>query len=275
MAELLSNMGIKTAILDLTKNRNSYYIYTKNDERLRQKATETINKLRNGVADGIKVNKNLTIYTTLPDEYVQLEDCGKILSTLLRNYDLILLDCDFTTPEQYFKQSQEIFLIQTMDVLTIQPLTAFLRNLKMKNMLEEDKIRIIINKEQKVRGLSTRAIIGGMAYYNDPSMSFMTELFDKDKVQHCVVPFDLQTSSKYLEGLVNCNITLKGYSRNIIESFKLIASMIYPKMSNNNKKMKKSVPTLAAGPDYSRSNNYNNKFSKSMNDTLEQMKKKY
>ena len=29
LAEITSNMGIDTAILDTTKNRNSYYIYTK------------------------------------------------------------------------------------------------------------------------------------------------------------------------------------------------------------------------------------------------------
>ena len=35
MAEILSKKGIKTAILDLTQNKNSYYVYTKNDETLR------------------------------------------------------------------------------------------------------------------------------------------------------------------------------------------------------------------------------------------------
>ena len=32
VAEILSMNGIDTAILDLTKNKNSYYIYTKNEE---------------------------------------------------------------------------------------------------------------------------------------------------------------------------------------------------------------------------------------------------
>ena len=38
-------MNINTAILDMTKNRNSYYIYTQNDENLRQKANVSIDKL--------------------------------------------------------------------------------------------------------------------------------------------------------------------------------------------------------------------------------------
>ena len=38
LAEVLSKKGIKTAILDLTKNKNAYYIYTQNEEELRKKA---------------------------------------------------------------------------------------------------------------------------------------------------------------------------------------------------------------------------------------------
>ena len=37
LAMLFSSMGINTAILDTTRNRNSYYIFTKNEEELRKK----------------------------------------------------------------------------------------------------------------------------------------------------------------------------------------------------------------------------------------------
>ena len=35
LAQFISSTGVNTAILDTTKNRNSYYIYTKNEEELR------------------------------------------------------------------------------------------------------------------------------------------------------------------------------------------------------------------------------------------------
>ena len=57
VAELLSSMGVNVAILDTTKNRNSYYIYTKNEEPLREIATHCIEKLAQGIAEGIKVNQ--------------------------------------------------------------------------------------------------------------------------------------------------------------------------------------------------------------------------
>lgn len=45
IAELMSSIGINTAILDTTQNRNSYYIYTKNEEPLREIATHSIQGL--------------------------------------------------------------------------------------------------------------------------------------------------------------------------------------------------------------------------------------
>lgn len=48
LADILSNIGINTAILDLTENKNSYYIYTKNDENLRKTANSCIRKINSG-----------------------------------------------------------------------------------------------------------------------------------------------------------------------------------------------------------------------------------
>lgn len=232
IADIISNQGIKTAILDLTRNRNSYYIYTKNEEILRQKAIECTEKLLNGIAEGITVNKNLDVYTSLPGENNGIDKYEEILSTLAQNYSLILLDCDFKTEYGYLSESQEIYLVQSMDVLTIQPLTAYLRDLKAKNVLDQNKLRVVINKYTKLRGITERTIIGGMSFYNDPSMSFMTELFNRENIRYTVIPFEIQTYSKYLEGLINCNITTNGYSKDFTNSLKKLANMVYPLIIN-------------------------------------------
>lgn len=259
VAEILSNQGIKTAILDLTKNRNSYYIYTKNEEALRTKAINCTSKLLEGIAEGVEVNKNLDVYTSLPGENNGIEDYQKILSTLLQKYSLILLDCDFKTELGYINKSQEIYLVQSMDVLTIQPLTAYLRDLKAKNVLDQNKLRVVINKYVKVRSVTEKTIIAGMAFYNDPSMSFMTELFNRENIRYTVVPFEMQTYTKYLEGLINCNITTNGYSKDFMNSLKKLSNMVYPLLSNT--------------PKY---NQYSgtNSFSNDMNNILNKMKNK-
>lgn len=261
IAELLSQKGINTAILDLTRNKNAYYIYTENDESLRNIAYSCIENLKVGNAQGIQIHKNLTVYTTLPGGEQNESDYTNILETLTKNYSLVILDCDFETNYNYFIQAQEIYLVQSLDILTIQPLTAFLRELKAKNILNPDKIRIVLNKMISLKSVTERAIIGGMAYYNDPAMSFMTELFNKDTVKYCTIPFEEQTYAKYLDGIINCKITLNGYSKNFMATLNTLADMVYPLIANNTTK----------------NNSYNgykpsNSFSPSMNNTLNKMK---
>lgn len=262
LAELISSTGINVAILDTTKNRNSYYIYTKNEEELREIATRSIDGLANGVATGIPVNKNLTVYTSLPEEGDAIIQVDRILETLLKKHSLILIDTDFLTPVGYFKQSQETYLVQTLDVLTIQPLTAFLRELKAKNILNEKKLRVILNKTVKIRGITEKTIIGGMAYYNDPAMSFMTELFDRTLMKYVAIPFEEETYIKYLENIIECNISLKGYSKIFMQTLKELANMVYSQTNTYR-------PPTANGY------NMNNTFTPNMNNTLNQMKNNY
>ena len=262
LAQLLSSNGVNTAILDTTQNRNSYYIYTKNEEDLREIATHSMDSLANGVARGILVNKNLTVYTSLPNEGEAISNVSKVLETLLKNHSLILIDTDFKTPLGYFEQSQETYLVQTLDILTIQPLTAFLRELKSRNILDEKKLRVILNKTVKIRGISDKTIIGGMAYYNDPAMSFMTELFDRNLMRYVSIPFEEETYIKYLENIIECEISLKGYSKVFMQTLKELSNMVYP-LTNTYR------PPTASG--YGKNNN----FTPSMNNTLNQMKNNY
>ncbi len=261
LAEITSQMGINTAILDTTKNRNSYYIYTKNEEELRKTAMNSINNLLQGEAKGIQVNKNLTVYTSLPDETEGIENAGAILQTLLNNHSLVLIDCDFETPIEYFEKVQEIYLVQTFDILTIQPLTAFLRELKSKNILQENKLKIVLNKAVKVRGVNDKTIIGGMAYYNDPAMSFMTELFDKNTIRYISIPFNEEVYTKYLENIINCEVSTKGYPKNIIQILNELSNMVYPLVSGKSTYVPPRIEK--------------NGFTASMNSTLDQMKNKY
>lgn len=262
LAELLSSIGINVAILDTTRNKNSYYIYTNNEEELREIATHSIYDLTNGIANGIKVNKSLTVYTSVPNEDDGIKNADKILETLLKNHTLILIDTDFETPARYFKQSQETYLVQTLDILTIQPLTAFLRNLKAKDILDQKKLRIILNKTVRIKGISDKTIIGGMAYYNDPAMSFMTELFDRTLIKHISIPFEEETYSKYLENIIECTISLKGYSKVFMQTLKELANMVYP------------LTNTYTPPSASEQRNRNT-FSPNINNTLNQMKNNY
>lgn len=267
VAQILSNMGINTAILDTTQNKSAYYIYTNDDEELRKSAINSIKNLIAGSAEGLKINNNLTIYTGIPIQYDDINNSRPILETIIKNHSIVLVDCDFNTPAQYFDKAQEIYLVQSMDVLTIQPLTEFLRKLKVKNILDERKIRIILNKMLRIKGVTGKGIVGGMANYNDPEMSFMTELFDKNYVKVVAeIPFDEDVYAKYLESMIECNVRVNGYPKEFKQKLLDLTGIIYPLLSggnnkNNNPKGKK--------------NNYSNSFSSGMNSTLDNMRKKY
>ena len=265
VAEILSANGIDTAILDLTRNRNAYYIYTKNEETLRNQSNYIMNNLRIGKANGIQEHKNLTIYTSPFEKDEDINAVEPIIETLLKMHTVVLMDCDFSTPMRYFKYAQEIYLVQSMDILTIQPLTAFLRQLQDKGMFEENKARVVLNKFIKTKEITEQILIGGISIYNDISMTVRKELFNRKTVPFITIPFDLKSYLRYLDGLVTCDITLKGYNKEFLQYLKQLASMVY----DDRKKSDKYTPPSI------KNNNNNNGFSPRVNNTLDKMKKNY
>ena len=267
LALMFSMMGIDVAILDMTQNKNSYYLFTDSREELRKIAYTSLSKLENGYAEGIKFNKNLTVYTGLPSDGTVYENAEPILSTLVQNHSLILIDTDFTTPPAYFASSQEIYLVQSMDILTIQPLTAFLRDLKFKGAWEPEKARVIINKEVPIRILSNKTIIGGMSRYNGPDMTVMTDLFNKDMVKACSIPFDEKVYAKYLETLATCKLSISSLPKQFRAKLQILGEMVYPRL--NSKTSYNPSPNMGG-------DNYNpggNAFSNNTNNILNKMKK--
>ena len=85
--------------------------------------------------------------------------------------------------------------------------------------------------------------------------------FDKDAVPYCLIPFEIQNYTKYLDSLITCAVSLNGYSKALMEALKKLCNMIYPLINKQT---------------YSpRGDKYKNNFSNEMNDTLSKMKKKY
>ena len=265
VAEILSMNGINTAILDLTQNRNSYYIYTKNEDDLRNQSNYIMNNLKIGKANGIQEHKNLTIYTSAFENDENLEAVEPIIETLARAHTVVLMDCDFTTPMRYFKYAQEIYIVQSMDILTIQPLTAFLRQLSDKNMFDPSKVRVVLNKFVRTKEINEELLVGGISIYNDAGMTVRKELFNRKTAQYITIPFDLKTYLSYLDGLVECNVSMKKYSKEMMQALRRLASMVY-QFGNISKENKKYMPPSVKN---------NNTFSNSMNNTLNQMKKNY
>lgn len=283
LAQLLSQKGVKTAILDLTKNKNSYYMFTDNDTNLMKIATESISNLSGGIVNGLEVNKNLTVFTSLPDGLQEETNKDMMLKTLSNNFDIALIDCDFETAPEFFTSVNEIYLIQSMDAFTIQPLTSFLSNLKLKNMLDESKLRIVINKYVKLKRLNEKLIIGGMSKYNEPSMTLQRDLFNPETVKYTLIPFEEGTYARYLESIAMCQLSLNGYSQNFMASLEELRNMVYPLVSggakNNNQYSNYKTPSyteekhgLFGGKKRKQQPTQGTQFSNNVNDTLNKMR---
>ena len=234
LAILFSSIGINTAIVDLTKNKNDYYMCTNNEDRLREIATLSIIKLEKGIAEGVQINKNLSVYTGLPTNDTNKLNSRAVIDTLKKNHTLILLDCDFETNLEYYTYSNQIFTVQSLDVLTMQPLTIHLKKLKELGIISDSKISIILNKEVPVKGLTKKLMIGGLSMYNSPNMEERVQLFNKDNVKVYSVPFDIQAYQKYLENIVHCKFEITGYPKKFITELQLIAENIYPEITKFN-----------------------------------------
>ncbi len=272
LAQLLSQSGVKTAILDLTKNKNSYYMFTDNDANLMKKATDSIKNLSSGIVDGLNVNKNLTVFTSLPEGFDE-PNRDVMLKTLSNSFEVALLDCDFNTAPEYFTAVNEIYLVQTMDTFTIQPLTQFLSDLKLKNILDESKLRIVLNKYVRLKRLDENLIIGGMSKYNEPSMTLQRDLFNAQTIKRVLIPFEMDTYARYLESIAMCNLSLNGYSQNFLKALEELKNMVYPLVSGGNRSQNNTQEKNGLfGSRKNKGQVQSTQFSNNVNDTLNRMR---
>ena len=79
--------------------------------------------------------------------------------------------------------------------------------------------------------------------------------------------------NKYLEGLINCNISLNGYTKEFINSLRKLANMVYPLIANTQTYNKTKYNNVKYNK-YA-NNNSNATFSNNMNSTLDKMKRNY
>lgn len=211
ISKILARRDIDVAILDLTSNRASYYIYTKNEEKIKQQQQNCLKNLAEGNPLGIQVEKNLVVYTDLQRENEKDLKAEKILEVLLKKHKIIILDTDFSTDVSYFLYSKKIYLVQTMDVLTIQSFTEFLSKLKSQNAINDEKIRVVLNKFINLNGITEKELINRLAFYNDPTKSYMQQLFEKNGLKYTTIPYNQLAYETYLQYMAEYKITKVEY----------------------------------------------------------------
>jgi len=229
IATLMAQKGVKTSILDMTKTRGMYWFYSDAAYKKSDIVATCMSGLSNGVANPISVGKykNLNLYTTIPGGK---EDNRKgyrhrnIIETARKNCNLLIIDCDFTTPYEYLEQASEIYIVQDLDLIKAQETIEFFRELKAKKM-DWGKLRAVMNNCVKCKVTSKKILKNALTYYNDPTMTF-TEEFEEIK-KFVEVPLDIQNYSNYIEGMQDGKLNYEKYTPEFKDSMERLSTMVY------------------------------------------------
>ena len=238
IAAALAGNGIKTAIIDLTRNKDMYMIYAANDDDSKEVAANSLANLSAGVDLPLKVGR-LSIYTALPRNDKTKYDCVRMLDIARKENSVVLIDADFTTPLEVFRLVQNIYIVQDMDILNLMPITMFLRELKHRDV-DITKSSIIINKYVRC-ALAIPKLIEGLSYFSNPEMTFVDELLPKN-IRKFMLSFDEQNYIRYIEGIYYNKINYSGFSDQFKQELATIVQDIYPISGNrqsNNQPQKK------------------------------------
>ncbi|MDO4282225.1 MAG: hypothetical protein Q4D02_01195 [Clostridia bacterium] len=225
IATNLARSKVKTAIIDVTRKRDTYTIYTYDNTGKRSIAAESLRYASNGMNEPLIYDK-LSIYTGMPGEDRKMYNASVVLDTIKQHNSILLIDADFSTPIDYFKLCQEIYLVQDMNVLNISQITMFLRELKARGVAM-NKIKIIINKHVKC-ALTAKDLIDGIATYTSYDLKMYDELFNSSSIPYYILPFDTENYRKYVEMVYKYSNKFSTFTEEFQSNLKKIINTIYP-----------------------------------------------
>lgn len=221
----LARNKVKTAIVDVTRKRDSYTIYTYDNAGKRNIAAESLRYASNGFNEPLIYDK-LSIYTAMPGEDRKSYNINLIVDTIMQNNNVILMDTDFTTPTDFFRLCQEIYIVQDMNILNINQVSIFLRQLKEKG-IPLHKVRVIINKHVKCT-LTAKEILDGIATYTSYDLKMYDELLNSSTIPYYILPFDTENYRKYIEMVHKYSNKFSTFTDDFKQNLIKIINSIYP-----------------------------------------------
>ena len=221
----LAKNKVKTAIVDMTRKRDLYNIYTYDNEGKRSIAAQSLKYASKGFDEPLAYEA-LSVYTAMPGEDRKSYNAGRVIETIMQNNQVVLIDADFTTPTDYFRLCQEIYIVQDMDTLNVAQITLFIRELKSRG-LPMSKFRVIVNKHLKC-SVTAKDILDGIATYTSYDLKTYDELFTSQSIPYFILPFNEENYKKYIDMLFKYTNTFSSFSDDFKSSISTIINSIYP-----------------------------------------------
>ncbi|MNV57152.1 hypothetical protein D3C71_1494680 [compost metagenome] len=162
----------------------------------------------------------------MPGEDRKIYNASRTIETIMQNNNVVLIDTDFSTPADYFRLCQEIYIVQDMDILNVQQTTMFLRELKTRGV-PMSKIRVIINKHVKC-SLTARHILDGIATYTSYDLKMYDELLNSSSIPYYILPFDVENYKKYIEMVYKYSNQFSNFTVDFRNSLSKLINAIYP-----------------------------------------------
>ncbi len=221
----LARKKVKTAMVDMTRKRDLYTIYTYDNTGKRNIAGDSLRYASSGKNEPLIYDK-LSIYTAVPGEDRKSYNPNLLVDTVSKNNNVVLIDADFSTPLDYFRLAQDIYIVQDMNILNVNQITMFLRELKQRGIGME-KVKIIINKYVDC-SLTTKDIVDGIATYTSYDLKMFDELFNPKRTQYFVLPFDVENYKKYIDMVYKYSNKFSTFTKNFQDNLNEIINTIYP-----------------------------------------------
>lgn len=221
----LARQKVKTAFVDMTRKRDMYTIYTYDNTGKRNIAGDSLKYASSGKNEPLIYDK-LSIYTAVPGEDRKSYNPSVLVDTIVKNNNVVLIDADFSTPLDYFRLAQDIYIVQDMNILNISQITMFLRELKHRG-IGMDKIKIVINKYVDC-SLTSKDIVDGIATYTSYDLKMFDELFNPKRIQYFILPFDVENYKKYIDMVYKYSNKFSSFTKEFQNNLSQIINTIYP-----------------------------------------------
>ena len=230
VAHAMASARIMTSILDMTRDKGMWYIYSQQYSAAQQKKmSDYMQRISDGEEIFIETGNSFLKVYSAPGSITDVRRGYKhknIIDVVRNNSNVVIVDADFTTPIDYFEQASEVYVVQDLDILKMPDTTLFLRELKNRGM-NMKKIKVIFNKYVKTAVLNPKKLVQVMSTYSDPAMTYMESDLLPTKVDYSIIPYNINNYTKYTEALCAGLTNYKGYSSDFLEVINEIVGKIY------------------------------------------------
>jgi hypothetical protein len=246
MAKFFAKHDKRVSVLDLTSKDTLLYMKTWGNEEIKPSQKNSLIYLNQGENNPILINEKYKLYTRENKDIDFKFDFFNSIEQLRYNSDIIIIDMDFNTPNEWLKYNvSSLYIVTDLNIFNTIETKDYIKKL-MKSGINPKKINMIVNKVVKAK-IKPDDIITSikqpLPYLEvdiesntiDINREFFTLDFDKD------IYSELLSSYMYVGEDINV-------TENMEEQLSNLCNNIYPvstgKNNNIKKKLKKLVPFI-------------------------------